>query len=353
MNNKAETKMKRKLYFIAALVLTAVITVGTYVYTYSTTSATISVTTASGSIATIEEAVSQPYWESILIPVEDIENLSPNGVGTTTQLTPIPGTGEANWEDVDDPVGNPDDDTTRVLTDQTTYQKDTYAMANHSEGHGIITKVTVNFRAMGSDNTTGDKAKAVIRTHSMDYEGSVNDLTTSYADYSAEWTTNPNTSDNWTWSEVDALAAGIALKREGTTGNVRCTQVYVEVTYEYIPLTGDVPTGDLFEVTPHANYTGDLSVKVYLANTENLTKAYQSLNMELFLEGSAEAGEDPNYRLLTLENGVATFTLIDEGGTSRTLSVIGGEYGLVSDNISAWEEGWTVTPELYCEATQR
>jgi len=353
MNNKAERKMNRKLYLIAALVLTAVVTGGTYAYTYSTTSATISVTAAEANIATIEEAVSQPEWEDILIPEQDIENLLPDGVGTTTQLNPSPGTGEENWEDVDDPVDSPDDDTTRVQTDQITYQKDTYATANHTEGHGEITKVTVNFRAMRSDNTTSGQAKAVIRTHDTDYEGSVKDLTTSYADYSEEWTLNPNTSDNWTWSEVDALEAGVALKREGTSGDVRCTQVYAEVTYEYLPISGNVPIGNLFEVTPHADYTGDLAVKVYLANTGNLAKAYQSLNMELYLEGSVEAGETPDYQLLTLNNGVATFTILDGGSDNHTLSVTGGDYYLVSDNISAWEAGWTVTPELYCEATQR
>ncbi len=350
---KNKEKMKRKLYLVAALVLTAVITGGTYAYTYSTTSATMGVTAAEANIATIEEAVSQPDWEDILIPVEDIENLLPDGVGITTQLIPSPGTGEDNWEDVDDPVDSPDDDTTRVQTEQITYQKDTYATANHTEGHGTITKVTINFRAVRSDNTTSGQAKAVIRTYDTDYEGSEQVLTTSYTDYSAEWTLNPNTSDNWTWNEVDALEAGVALQREGAAGNVRCTQVYVEVTYEYIPISGNVPTGDLFEVTPHANYTGDLAVKVYLANTGNLTKAYQSLNMELYLEGSVEAGETPNYRLLTLENGVATFKIEDGGSDNHTLSVTGGDYYLVSDNISAWEVGWTVIPELYCEATQR
>ncbi len=353
VSSQTERKMKRRLCLIAALVLTAVVTGGTYAYTYATTSATPTVIAAEGDIATVNETETQPAWEDILIPVEDTENLLPDGVGTTTQLTPFPGTGEENWQDVDDAVGSPDDDTTRVQTEQTTYQKDTYTTANHTEGHGKINKVTVNFRAMRSDNTTSGQAKAVIRTHGTDYEGSVKDLTTSYANYSEEWTTNPFTSANWTWSEVDALEAGVALQRGGTAGDVRCTQVYVVVTYEYIPISGDVPTGDLFEVTPHDDYSGDLTVKVYLANTGNLTKAYQSLNMELYLAGSVEAGETPNYRLLTLDNGVASFTLQDEGGISHTLSVIGGDYYLVSDNTSAWEEGWTVTPELYCEATQR
>jgi len=75
--------------------------------------------------------------------------------------------------------------------------------------------------------------------------------------------------------------------------------------------------------------------------------------MELYLEGSVEAGETPNYRLLTLENGVATFHLQDGGSDNHTLSVTGGEYGLVSADPNQWSEGWTLTPELYCEVTQR
>ena len=345
--------MKRKLQFLSALLLTAAITVGTYAYTYTTTSISPTVTAAEADIATVNATATQPDWESILTPVEDTEYLSPDGTGNTTQLTPFPGIGEENWEDVDDPVSSPDDDTTRVRTDQTIYQEDTYALANHIEGHGDITKLTVYYRAMRTDNTTGGQAKAVIRTNDTNYEGITENLTTSYADYSAVWTFNPGTSDNWTWGEIDNLEAGISLKREGTAGDVRCTQVYVEVTYEYVPLSGNVPTGDLFEITPHDDYTGDLTVKAYLANTDNLTKAYQSLNMQLYLEDSVEAGKTPSYLLLTLNNGSASFTLIGGVGISHTLSVIGGDYYLVSDNISAWGEGWSVTPELYCEATQR
>jgi len=36
-----------------------------------------------------------------------------------------------------------------------------------------------------------------------------------------------------------------------------------------------------------------------------------------------------------------------------TIEVVGGGYCLVSDNIDEWGAGWMVTPELYCEITQR
>jgi len=35
------------------------------------------------------------------------------------------------------------------------------------------------------------------------------------------------------------------------------------------------------------------------------------------------------------------------------IEVTGGGYCLISDNTSEWGSGWTVTPELYCEVTQR
>ena len=116
---------------------------------------------------------------------------------------------------------------------------------------------------------------------------------------------------------------------------------------------GDVPSGDLFEITAHTNYSGSLQVRVYLTNADSLLKAYDYLNMELYLEGSEEAGETPNYRALTLENGMVTFNLVGITGGSYTLSVTGGTYQLRSREPMEWEAGYTVTPELYSKATQR
>lgn len=72
---------------------------------------------------------------------------------------------------------------------------------------------------------------------------------------------------------------------------------------------GETPKGKLFNISPDTGYGGDVMVKVYLANTGNLTKAYSYLNMKLYLAGSVEAGETPDYRLLTLQNAKADFTL--------------------------------------------
>jgi hypothetical protein len=151
---------------------------------------------------------------------------------------------------------------------------------------------------------------------------------------------------------TDALQIGIGLRSPRDKGArfARCTQNYVEVDFDAPLLTDNTPLGDLFEIYEHPDYDGDLSVKVYLTNTGNLTKAYEYLNIELYLEDSVEA---PNYRLLSLFNGVATFRLENPVSDNHILSVTGGSYTLKSREPDDWEAGYTVTPELYCEVTQR
>jgi len=155
----------------------------------------------------------------------------------------------------------------------------------------------------------------VIKTYDTEYDGTEESVVgTAFDTKSYQWTTNPNTSAAWTWDEIDALQIGVDLKGDGSS-SAYLTQVYASVSYEAAPVTeGDVPTGDLFNIIFNSAYPGDLQAKVYLANTAALTKAYQHLNMKLYLEDSVEAGETPNYQLLTLNNGMATFNLKDVAG---------------------------------------
>ena len=81
---------------------------------------------------------------------------------------------------------------------------------------------------------------------------------------------------------------------------------------------GEVPAGDLFDITPNAAYTGDLQVGIYLTNAANLTRAYKYLNMKLYLEGSEEASETPGYQVLSLQNGRANFSLAGITSSSKS-----------------------------------
>ena len=332
------------------LALALIFSGGAYAYTYTTSTGTIATAEPTGDIATVATAANQPNWSSVLPQSgTGTEILRPNADGDETDITDqFPASGE-HWDKVDDTT--PDSDSTYVFSSANNWKKDLYNITDHTASSDTINYVRVYMVCRAAANPTQTSASVHIKTGGTEDTGNNETVTTSYASYSYQWDTNPQTGNAWTWDEIDALQIGVGLRKAANGVNTGCTQVYAEVSYEIEPVTeGEVPSGDLFVITPHPNYSGDLLVKVYLTNTSALVKSYQYLNMKLFLQGAAEA---PGYRLLTLENGVATFNLEGCSGGSRTLSVIGGSYCLVSDDSSQWGAGWSVTPELHCEVTQR
>jgi len=344
--------MKRKWQLIIGLALALVVTSGLYAFTYLTATATTDVTVAGEEIATAAVAASQPDWNSVL-GYSGIETLRPSAAGDETgaEIVQYPVAGE-HWDKVCEATS--DGDSTYIETEDFAWQEDLYNIPDHSLGSGTINYVKVYAVAKAEIvNKLVTNLYLHIKTNGVEDNGPVVQITTSYDTYSNQWNNNPQTGNPWTWDEIDALQIGVGIRRPKPGNYTRVTQVYAEVNYSTIKLSGDVPTDGLFDITPDANFTGDLAVKVYLTNTGDLVKAYQYLNMKLYLEGSVEAGETPNYQLLTLDNGEATFNLKDYAPGTYTLSVTGGSYGLVSTDSSVWEVGWTVTPEFYCLIMQR
>lgn len=345
--------MEKKSYLIIILAAVLILSGGLYAYTYTTTVNTISTAEPTENIAAANATPAQPDWSSVLDTVTETIIYRPNAAGDETNITEqFPATGE-HWDKVDEAIS--DNDTTYVQTSDQAWREDLYNIADHSTqtAGGSINYVTTYMRAKSMVTPTQDTGYVHIKTSGVEYNGSAENLTTSYAPYSYQWNTNPQTGSPWAWSEIDALQIGTGLRRPDINQYTRLTQSYTEVSFDAPPLTGSTPTGDLFEITPDPDYSGDLLVRVYLANTDSLQKAYDYLNMQLYLESSVEAGETPNYQTLTLTNGLATFNLVGITGGSYTLSVTGGTYKLVSRETSEWEAGYTVTPELYCEVTQR
>ena len=347
--------MKREFYLILALVLALVISGGTYAYTYTLATASISPEAAVGDFATSDATATQPDWESLMPDDGEFgsEILRPNAAGDDTNIQDQhPDEGE-HWDKVADV--EPDDSETYVYTTSKKYERDLYQLEELGEDSVTIDGITVYFRFTGAngEDPAPASARAVIKIGDNVYQGN-EETSSTFVTKSDQWTTNPDTGEAWTWEEIDGLQAGVELKK-GKDGDVAvCTQVYVAVDYEIPPITeGEVPAGELFTVTPHPDYPGDVLVKVYLTNTGNLTKAYKYINMKLYVEDSFEAGKTPDYQLLTMENGGVIFNI--EGGiaASYTVEVVGGSYRLISDDPNEWGGGWSITPEFYCEVSQR
>ena len=345
--------MINKSYLLAALILILIVSGGIYAYTYPTGLGIIGTPAATGDIATVNATASQPDWDSILTTVNEDIILRPDAAGDATNIKEqYPATGE-HWDKVDE--ASSDNDTTYLHTPDTNYQEDLYATDNHSSqtAGGGIQDVEVFMVSRVEISAEQVSAYVHIKTNGSEYDGPSENLTTGYAPYSYLWIENPQTGSSWTWSEIDELQTGIGMRKAGASIASRCTQVYTNVNFDAPELTGSTPIDDLFEITVHPGYDGNLQVRVYLTNTADLMKAYDYLDIRLYLESSQEAGETPSYQLMNLQSGVAVFNLVDISGGSYTLSVIGGTYQLRSRHTAEWEAGWTVTPEFYCEATQR
>ena len=346
----------RKKLIIGALVLSLLISGGSYAISYTTATSAMDVDVAGTEIVHVEPAPEgdQPDWDYVLPSGggSDTEILRPDAAGDATDIaSQNPDSGQ-HWDKVDDAA--PDDWSTYVYEEGKRYWRDLYSIQDHSNGSGTIDGIIVYFRFAAGDDSDKKheaRARAVIKTNNTVYTGNEEEVENGgFVTRAYQWITNPSTEEAWTWNEIDDLQIGVDLRAEKNNGKASCTQVYAVVYYTEAPETeGEVPTGNLFMVNPHDNYTGDLTVKVYLTNTGDLVKAYKYLNIKLYLEESEEAGETPDYQLLTLENGVATFHLKEYEPGIYTLSFTGGGYGLVSGYTSEWQDGWSVAPELYYE----
>lgn len=118
----------------------------------------------------------------------------------------------------------------------TAWQRDLYAVANHSVGLGVINWVRV-YAVMRVPTEPQSYGKLSIKSGGVAADSVAKALTTSWVAHYEQWATNPATSAAWgsDWSVIDALQAGITLYGVGGKEPVvaQCTQVYVVVDYTY------------------------------------------------------------------------------------------------------------------------
>lgn len=163
------------------------------------------------------------------IPTDALITLVPDGAGDYTNIdTALPDV--AHWQNVDDPVGTPDDATTRVYMNSTLQQKDIYAITD-SATTGTINYVEVYFRVTAG-LVSNCYAQPFLRLSAVETEGTRTLITYIFATWGtlSEVLARPGGGD-WSWTDIDSLQAGIGLDSVNGTHNTQCTQLYIEVNY--------------------------------------------------------------------------------------------------------------------------
>lgn len=152
--------------------------------------------------------------------------LRPDGAGDFTQLTPSAG---SNYDCVNEIITNNADYVYQTVQAVPKYEYDLYSIPITAIPHGNIAFVRVYTVMKHGSGATG-VGKATLKTHSTNYYGSEETLTTSYCSYYKTWINNPTTGLAWTRSEILALQIGVSLKA-GSAANTEayCSQVYVVI----------------------------------------------------------------------------------------------------------------------------
>jgi hypothetical protein len=139
-------------------------------------------------------------------------------------------------------------------------KRDHYNFPNHTSEVGTINSVKIYARCWYAQTGTATKPHFHLNVTSGT-EGDEQTPTLTPAIYTQIWTTNPDDSAAWEWSDIDALLAGITgiayYPSGGNYTNLYCSQFYIEVDYT-TSNTYDVSCSDGFKI-------GDPTVKASLS----------------------------------------------------------------------------------------
>jgi hypothetical protein len=133
----------------------------------------------------------------------------PEENGSYSDFTPSAG---SNYENVDE-VTPDDDDTYNVGNDEG--DKDSYGV-DASGVSGIVRGVQVS-NLLRKTGTLSVKTKELLKTGGSDFLGDEKTLSTDYHYGVKLWENNPDTSNPWTPSEVDAAEFGVEVTAMSTT----------------------------------------------------------------------------------------------------------------------------------------
>lgn len=153
------------------------------------------------------------YWDDIAINDTDgsadntwpgdgrVIAIKPDAAGDNIDFTPSAG---ANYQNVDDVP--PDGDTTYNESGS----DDDYDLLNlEACGLSGVTILGIDVKlTVRKTVANGDHMRAKIKTSGTEYNGSDQDLATSYTRLVESWRENPYTSSAWVAAELDALQAG-------------------------------------------------------------------------------------------------------------------------------------------------
>ncbi len=130
----------------------------------------------------------------------------------------------------------------------------------------------------------------------------------------------------YTTSTVSMTVTGASADFASITGNTSGAPTFTA----FGSYRGAIPAGYIFDVVPDTNYTGDVSINVYLDNIDQIGYKYGLFMVKLGLVENSTNGsmdKDGIDKVLSLNNGEVCFMSDNlTGGTTYHIMIKGGVY---------------------------
>ena len=134
----------------------------------------------------------------------------------------------SDWDCVDE--ASPDDDTTYLSNNTTTFVYDSLNLQASGLGGETITAIDAWDRCrVGASAGAQDEKEAGVRLGGANTMGSPVQLTTTYTDRESAALARPG-GGSWAVSDLASLQVRIGLRENGSS-TARCTQAWIEVNY--------------------------------------------------------------------------------------------------------------------------
>ncbi len=192
-----------------------------------------------------------------------VEILRPNAIGSNTANTTIPAA-STNYMMVYEAAT--DDANYIENAAGAVYRLDTYGLPNHvTPSTYKIIAVRVFMRIRRGTNTSISQEE-YLRLGGADYGSAPYSIASAnvWEFHTATWTVRPSDSNEWTWTDIDNLEAGIRIYGNSGTKTGQCSQLWVEVEYNQAPSISITNAA-----IPNVLSSGTIMVSYTLTDPEN------------------------------------------------------------------------------------
>ena len=261
----------------------------------------------------------------------------------STNLQTIP-SGYSNYECVNEETAN--DDSDYVLSGTPNWKSDIYNITVGSSPTNLIDilEVSLYAKTKSVSPTTNGSAKLFLYISTTEYYSDTFSTNSWWTLHSYTWSTNPATSSNWTWSDIQNLKIGISLFL------AQCTQLYFIVKYT----VGNIPKLKTTQFYAQINYNPDESTCTLPSPSYISRNHSRNIKMLNFWSGNREVYDySRNSKSMVMQGKLWGSTATDTIECVRQMGLDGSDVTISGFDYSFFNGTFKIKSFGWCKISEK